>query len=184
MTESVLGGEALMEAYDNGSLYVTVRFALMDNITDIKLSVQKDADSEYIPVNYMTVKEYTGEGADAKADLRFELPGPDAIARAEFFVTPMGRDVIFFMNFTDPVPGSGDFTVSPPPTEVAHEPPEVSAAPDEVNSDAVELAETETPMSGGMTDTKFFIAIAAVIAEALVIFVLLLTRRKPKGDLT
>ncbi|MDR1043405.1 MAG: hypothetical protein LBL54_05810 [Clostridiales Family XIII bacterium] len=119
MTESVLGKEALLEVYDGGRVFVTVRFSLMDNIENIKLSAQKDAESEYVPTEFTIVKESMGEGADAKADIRFEIPGVDAIARAEFYVIAMGRDVIFFMNFSDPVAGEGDFITSPAPSDEA-----------------------------------------------------------------
>jgi hypothetical protein len=119
MAESVLGEEALLEVYDDGRVFVTARFSLMDNIEDIQLSPQKDAESEYVPTEFAIVKESMGEGTDAKADIRFELPGADAIARAGFYVIAMGRDVIFFMNFTDPVAGEGDFITSPAPAKEA-----------------------------------------------------------------
>ncbi|MDR1293319.1 MAG: hypothetical protein LBJ91_08020 [Clostridiales Family XIII bacterium] len=115
MTESVLGKEALLEVYDDGSVYVTVRFSLMDNIEDIRLSAQEDAQSAYVPVEFTIVKESMGEGADAQADIRFGLPSAGAIVRAEFYVIAMGREVIFFMDFSDPVAGEGDFITSPAP---------------------------------------------------------------------
>jgi hypothetical protein len=173
MTESVLGGEALLEVYADGSVYVTVRFSLMDNIDDIKLSVQRDAESEYVPAEFAVMKEAMGEGSDAKADIRFAIPGLDAIARAEFFVTAMGRDVVFFMNFTDPVPGEGDFIVSP--DEGADE----GAA---MTYDAAEAA-VPTASGGGMKiDVRMFLVIAALIVAAAVVCGVALSRRKPKRD--
>lgn len=109
MTESVLAKQALLEVDKDGNHFVTVRFSLMDNIKDVKLSVQKDAQSAFVPVEHTVTKEAM---ADATADLRFAVPNENAIARATFYVIPMGRDVIFYMTFSDPVPGSGDFVAS------------------------------------------------------------------------
>ena len=109
MTESVLGRQALLEVDKNGSHFVTVRFSLMDNIRNVKLSVQKNAQSDFKSVQYTVMKEAMAEGT---ADLRFAVPDENAIARATFYVIPMGRDVVFYMNFSNPVSGSGDFVTS------------------------------------------------------------------------
>jgi hypothetical protein len=204
MTESVLGKEALLEVYDDGSVYVTVRFSLMDNIENIKLSAQKDAESEYVPTEFAIVKESMGEGADAKADIRFEIPGLGAIARAEFYVIAMGRDVIFFMNFTDPVPGEGDFITSPAPDPVGDgvldAPPSDSedALVTDAGLDVEELtttgaesapanasadnADADAPAGDGKIDVKLFIVIAAVIVAAAVVCGVVLTRGKSKRN--
>jgi hypothetical protein len=109
MTESVLSKEALLEVEADGTHYVTVRFALMDNISDVKIAVQKDAESAFKDVSYTITKENMQE---ATADIRFEVPDEKAIARSSFYVGPMGRDVVFFMTFSDPKPGSGDFVTN------------------------------------------------------------------------
>jgi hypothetical protein len=194
MTESVLGEEALLEVYDDGSVYVTVRFSLMDNIEDIRLSAQKDAKSEYVPADFTIVKESMGEGSDAQADIRFEIPGVNAIARAEFYVIAMGREVIFFMNFTDPVPGEGDFIISPAPAnEAVSDADDVAAAdsdsePEEVTATGIESASADAsadeaagaPVGDGKIDVKLFIVIAAVIVAAAVVCGVVLTRGKSK----
>jgi hypothetical protein len=106
MTESVLGKQALLEKNAPGDDLITVRFALMDNIENVEFSYQTDADSEYIPIPYTITQEDMAEGT---ADLCFPVPDETVIVRASFFVTAMGRDVIFFMTFSDPVAGFGDF---------------------------------------------------------------------------
>jgi hypothetical protein len=205
MTESVLGREALLEVYEDGSVYVTVRFSLMDNIQNIKLSAQKDAGSEYVPTEFAIVKESMGEGKDAKADIRFEIPGLSAIARAEFFVVAMGRDVIFFMDFSDPVPGSGDFLTTPAPesgtggatgaseggsdgaavvtTAAASAPEEAGVTEAGIDSAPAPAGEAGTgnEKDGGKMDVKLFIVIAAVIVAAAVAVGVAVSRRKPMG---
>ena len=109
MTESVLNEKALLEVNENGDHFVTVRFFLMDNIEDMKLDVQKDAQSDFESVDYTVMKEAM---EDATADLRFEIPDENAIVRAKFYVVPMGRDVVFYMTFGDLVEGAGDFVTS------------------------------------------------------------------------
>lgn len=109
MTESVLAKQALLEVDQDGNHFVTVRFSLMDNINDVKLSVQKNAQSGFVAADHTVMKEVMEEGT---ADLRFAVPGENAIARAEFYVIPMGRDVVFYMTFSNPIPGSGDFVTS------------------------------------------------------------------------
>jgi hypothetical protein len=200
MAESVLGEEALLEVYEDGSVYVTARFSLMDNIENIKLSTQSGAESGYVPTEFTIVKESMGEGSDAKADIRFEIPGADAIARAEFSVIAMGRDVIFFMNFTDPVPGEGDFITSPAQAnEAAPDAGDIAATG--VNTDTNAGSEDVTaadaysasadanadkaaaaPAGDGTIDVKLFIVIAAVIVVLTVVCCVVLARGKYRSD--
>lgn len=186
MTESVLGKEALLEVYGDGSMYVTVRFALMDNIQDIRLSVQEDAEADYVPVGFETVKEdVAGEGVDAKADLRFAAPSVSAIVRAEFFVTAMGRDVIFFMDFSDPVPGSGDFvTTDEAPAGGGEDVADAGAAGASGDAGAGGAdgaqAKPEDGFAGGTLDTRTFALIAAAVVVVAVVCALLLRARKKK----
>jgi hypothetical protein len=109
MTESVLGGQALLEVDGQGRHYITVRYSLMDNIKDARLSYQKDAESEWVPTEFSVTREDMDEGI---ADLRFAVPDENVIVRAELYAIPMGRVVVFFADFHDPVPGSGDFVTS------------------------------------------------------------------------
>jgi hypothetical protein len=109
MTESVLEKQALLEVDEKGNHFVTIRFCLMDNIENLKLSVQKDAESKFVETSHTIMKEAM---QNATADIRFSIPDENAIVRATFFVVPMGRDVIFYISFSDLVSGSGDFITS------------------------------------------------------------------------
>ena len=104
MVTSVVVPQALMETGADGSLYLSLRFNLMSNISDVSFAVQTPGQSEWTPVGY----EITGSGEDTQ-DLRFPVPGKDAILRCQLFVVPMGRSVVFYVtvsDFTDGNPGN------------------------------------------------------------------------------
>lgn len=109
MTESVLYKTALIEVDKEGKTYVTFRFSLMDNIRDFAFQVQKDGNSPFQDVEATIMKEDLGNN---KTDFRLELPSEKAIVRSSFYVIAMGRDVVFYMNFSDLKEGSGDFITS------------------------------------------------------------------------
>lgn len=105
MVTSVVSPEALMETAPDGTLYLSLRFNLMSNISSTKLSVQKSGETSWSPVEY----EVTATGEDSK-DLRIPFPAKDAIVRAECFVDAMGRAVVFYVTVDGFTPGnSGNF---------------------------------------------------------------------------
>ena len=98
MVDSVVGPEALLETASDGSMYLSMRFNLMSNISDTHISVQSPGDSDWTDVTPVR----TAEGEDS-ADLRIPVPGKDVIVRAQCFVDAMGRAVVFYVtvdNFT------------------------------------------------------------------------------------
>lgn len=109
MTESVLGDTALLEVYPDDTKYLTVRFGLMDNISDIRISYQNSGDTDYQNVEYQIMQKDDEEYTE---DMRFEVPDEKVIVRFEFYVEAMGRDVIFFSTFSDAQEGTGDFIVT------------------------------------------------------------------------
>lgn len=105
MVTSVVSPEALMETASDGTLYLSLRFNLMSNISKTELSVQAPGASGWTPVSY----EVTGEGEDSR-DFRIPVPAKDAIIRAECFVDAMGRAVVFFVTVDDFTSGNtGNF---------------------------------------------------------------------------
>ena len=92
MVESVVSGEAMLETAADGNLYLSLRFNLMSNISDVDLKVQRPNDDQWTSVGF----DRTAEGEDS-ADLRLPVPARDAIVRAECFVDAMGRSVIFYV---------------------------------------------------------------------------------------
>lgn len=94
MTQTVIDSKAMIQSKDS-KLYATVKFNLAGHISDIKLSTQERNQSGFNPVKY----EVIGKSEEAM-DLKFEIPSKTAIVRVAFFVEPMGRDVIFFFDFS------------------------------------------------------------------------------------
>ncbi len=103
MCESVLHENALFEEVD-GQIYACVRYNLADNIKDVSFSVQNRNQQDFSYVDY----EIVNSTATTK-DYRFKVPAKDAVVRSSFFVVPMGRAVVFYMDFSDFVVGNTDF---------------------------------------------------------------------------
>lgn len=119
MVTSVVSPEALLETASDGSLYLSLRFNLMSNISKTDLAVQKPGESSWTPVTY----EVTATDEDSK-DLRIPIPAKDVIIRAECFVDAMGRAVIFYVtvdNFTSGNTGSfAQMDADKPPVQSAN----------------------------------------------------------------
>ena len=93
MVDSLVTPDGLLEEGADGSYYLSVRFNLMDNVSEVKLSAQKPGDTSWTPTGF----ESTGKGDDQE-DFRIAVPAKDAIVRAECFVDAMGRSVVFYLN--------------------------------------------------------------------------------------
>lgn len=110
MTESVLNPVALVEKDAEGRLYVTVRFYLAEYISNVKFWTQERTATDWSQVSSAITQENLG--GEYCTDYRLEIPAEDAVVKSSFFVAPMGRDVIFYMDFSGLSEGSGDFVVS------------------------------------------------------------------------
>lgn len=110
MTESVLYKKALIEEMDDGSLYATVRIFLTDNINNVRIWTQKSGGSNWKKAVTKIMQE--NMGGEYCSDYRFAIPEKNAIMKMSFYVTPMGRDVIFFLNFSNWKKGKADFITS------------------------------------------------------------------------
>ncbi len=110
MTESVLYPTALIEKAADGKLYATVRYYLAEYISDVAFWTQERGSTDWSGVSFAIMQENLG--GEYCTDYRLEIPAEDAIVRSSFFVAPMGREVIFYMDFSDLMEGSGDFVVS------------------------------------------------------------------------
>lgn len=96
MVTNVVDTEALLEERPSGGYYLSLRFHLTDNLSEIHLSVQEPGDSAWTEVSYTE----TGSGDDQK-DLRLPIDSEETIVRAECYVDAMGRSVIFFVTLSD-----------------------------------------------------------------------------------
>ena len=95
MTQTVIDSKAMVEV-QNGKIYATVRLNLANHISNVSLGTQEKGQSNFNPVNYEVVDK-----SEETMDVKFIIPSKTAIVRASFFVEPMGRDVIFFFDFSN-----------------------------------------------------------------------------------
>lgn len=107
MTESVLHPKALLEVDSSGKLYATVRFFLTDHISEVSFSTQKRGETSFKKVSYEITQENIG--GTYCSDYRIQIPSEDAIVRAQIYITAMGREVIFYCDFSNKKAGKGDF---------------------------------------------------------------------------
>ena len=95
MVEGAVYGSGLMEVTDSGNYYLTVRLSLMDYTSDHSFTVQNVGDSGWMSTGVAV----TANGSDSNgttADLCIQVPGENCIVRGSMYVTPMGRNVIFY----------------------------------------------------------------------------------------
>ncbi len=105
MTEGATLTQGLIEQQE-GRTYATVRLALMDNIENVDFMVQQRGDETFTEAEYDIMKEDLDLN---ESDFRFEIPDESCVVRATFYVIPMGRDVVYYIDFSDLKAGSGDF---------------------------------------------------------------------------
>lgn len=100
MVSNVVDSNALIEDASDHVL-ISVRFHLMNSLSDVKLSIQTPGSTSWESVSY----EKTAVGNDT-ADLRFSAPDANVYVRAECKVDAMGRYVIFFIGFSNLTEGN------------------------------------------------------------------------------
>lgn len=110
MTESVLYKKALIEITGSQKTYATVRFYMMDNISKVKFWAQKRGASGWSSTSCQIMQENIG--GKYCSDFRINIPSKTAIVKAQMYVSAMGRNVIFYMNFSNLKEGHGNFITS------------------------------------------------------------------------
>ena len=115
MTESATNKKALVEVDASGNTWITVRLNLMDNIQSPKFQV----DGRSVSASLM--QEDYGSNT---ADFRLKANSEKSIIRCNMYVTPMGREVIFYITVGNLKSGSGDFV-----TSISVEQPKPTPAP-------------------------------------------------------
>lgn len=96
MVDGCIGDTGLMERTDSGEYYLTIRMSLMDFTANQSFMVQEVGASGW-SVPEMGV---TGTGTDQNgttADVCIKVPSESCVIRGSMYVTPMGRDVIFYI---------------------------------------------------------------------------------------
>lgn len=131
MTESATNKKALVEVDASGNTWITVRLNLMDNIQSPKFQV----DGRSVSASLM--QEDYGSNT---ADFRLKANSEKSIIRCNMYVTPMGREVIFYITVGNLKSGSGDFVAS-----ISVEQPKATAAPAPSATKTPAAASTPTP---------------------------------------
>ena len=101
MVESVVETTGVLEELPDGGYVLYVRFNLMDNISDVSFSTVEDGGSTWSSVSY----EVTGSTSETK-DFYIPIPAKESYVRAECYVEPMGRSVIFYIGYENLVSGN------------------------------------------------------------------------------
>ncbi len=95
MVEGCVYGSGMLEVTDSGNYYLTVRLGLMDYTSNHNFAVQNVGDSGWMS----TSTAVTANGSDSNgttADLCIQVPSENCVVRGSMYVSPMGRDVVFY----------------------------------------------------------------------------------------
>lgn len=95
MVEGAIYTTGMMEVTDSGEYYLTVRMSLVDYTSNHSFTVQNVGDSGWSS----TAMGVTGTGSDTNgttADVCIQVPSENCVVRGSMYVTPMGRNVIFY----------------------------------------------------------------------------------------
>lgn len=117
MTEKLCGRSGLLEVGEGGEMYLTVRYYLSQFVRDV--SFEERSGGSFSPLSFQEMQTRAPrEGADnidekyGYTDYRMKVKNMDSVFRGKAYVEPMGRNVVYFFRFGNPVPGSGDFVLS------------------------------------------------------------------------
>jgi len=95
MAEGAVSSVGIMEVTEDGAYYLTFRASLMDYTSNHSFSVQNVEDTGWSAVT----PTVTANGSDSNgttSDLCIQVPSENCVVRGSMYVTPMGRDVIFY----------------------------------------------------------------------------------------
>ena len=149
MCASIVEQTALVEQYQ-GKTYVTLGLGLMSNISSVRIQIQ-GADGSYRDAALTQTGSCSRDG-DTCNHYRFEVDSADNYISPVLYVTPMGRDVQFFvkLDMGSASAGTGNFVSEMIPAAVE------AAAEESVNTGtAAQTAAVETAKAtdGQTSDT-------------------------------
>ena len=137
MTTGCTYPAALVEKDTAGNTFVTLRFKLADQMGAMSFWADNGGDGAFSAVEAAQMQV---DSANNMADWRFQVPSETSNIRVSMYVTPMGRDVVYFTQLTGLVEGNIDavpFVQAITPGEEAAEP---TAAAEPAASASAELA--------------------------------------------
>lgn len=142
MCASIVEEEALVEQ-SQGKTYVTLGLGLMSNVSDVRIQIQGD-DGSYRNAEIVKTGSCERVG-DTCNHYRFEVDSADNYISPILYVTPMGRDVQFFVKLdtSSAAAGTGNFisemvtTAETPVEDVPVASEEPAASSEAVSSESV-----------------------------------------------
>lgn len=122
MTTGCTYPAALVEKDTAGNTFVTLRFKLADQMGAMSFWADNGGDGAFAAVEAAQMQV---DSANNTADWRFQVPSEASNIRVSMYVTPMGRNVVYFTQLTGLVEGNTDavpFVQTITPGEEAAEP--------------------------------------------------------------
>ena len=122
MTTGCTYPAALVEKDTAGNTFVTLRFKLADQMGAMSFWADNGGDGAFSAVEAAQMQV---DSVNNTADWRFQVPSETSNIRVSMYVTPMGRDVVYFTQLTGLVDGNIDavpFVQTITPGEEAAEP--------------------------------------------------------------
>lgn len=151
MCASIVEGTALVEQYQ-GKTYVTLGLGLMSNVSNVRIQIQ-GSDGNYREVAITQTGSCSRDG-DTCNHYRFEVDSAENYISPILYVTPMGRDVQFFvkLDMSSATVGTGNFVseMIPAATETAESTTttQESEASTTTQADTTTVPETSAESSG------------------------------------
>ena len=105
MTTGCTYSAALVEKDTAGNTFVTLRFKLADQMGAMSFWADNGGDGAFAAVEAAQMQV---DSANNTADWRFQVPSEMSNVRVSMYVTPMGRDVVYFTQLTGLVEGNTD----------------------------------------------------------------------------
>ena len=105
MTTGCTYPAALVEKDTAGNTFVTLRFKLADQMGAMSFWADNGGDGAFSAVEAAQMQV---DSANNTADWRFQVPSETSNIRVSMYVTPMGRDVVYFTQLTGLVEGNTD----------------------------------------------------------------------------
>ena len=129
--------------------YVTIRLLLQSNTKDAKFW-KRIGDNKYEQVTYEIMSE---NGVEDSVDYRFKVDDPWQPIKASMYVTPMGRDTLWYIRLdkSSSSEDTFDFVVTAPVADKESEKPPVK---EETNKNKTEVKDNNKPVTSETAKPK------------------------------
>ncbi|MDE7318132.1 MAG: hypothetical protein K2N46_00185 [Lachnospiraceae bacterium] len=150
MVEGAVYSAGMLEVTDAGEYYLTFRVSLVDYTTNHAFSVQEVGASGWSSTG-MAVTATGKDNNGTTADICIQVPSESCVVRGSMYVTPMGRDVIFYLypsNYSEGIPdGMNPYFITEESASETEEEADADAS-EETQTDASDTDISDTDISG------------------------------------